>query len=104
MVSRVIGPLLGSTVNCTESAPAVAGTAATENTMSITNTNRIKNGRNRDAWPSGCGARHEITPAGRQTNRLANREIIFIVTICDIAFAPDSCPEQIPANHGRLTA
>lgn len=103
MVSRVIGPLLGSTVNRTESALAVTGTAATENTVSITNANRIKNGRNKNAWPSGRGGRHEITLAGRQTDRLPNKETIFIVANCDIAFTPDACPEPISGSHGRQT-
>lgn len=103
MVSRVIGLLLGSTVNCAESAMAVTGTAATENAVSITTATRIKNGRNEDAWPGDRTARHEITPANRRIDRLPNKETIFIVAICDIAFTPDACPEPISGSHGRQT-
>ena len=103
MASRVTGLLLGSTVNCTDLAMAVTGTGATENTVSITNATRIKNGRNDDAWPSDRTARHEITPANRQTDRLPNKETIFIVAICDIAFTPDACPEPTSDSRGRQT-
>jgi hypothetical protein len=82
---------------------AVTGAAATENTVNITNANRIKNGRNENAWPGDRRARHEITPANRQSDRLPNKETIFIAAICDIAFTPDACPESISGGHGRQT-
>lgn len=91
MVSRVIGLLLGSTVNCIEAAMAVTGTGAIKKAVSITSTNFIKNGRGENARTGDCADRHEVTPANRQTDRLPDKETIFAVAICDIAFTPDAC-------------
>jgi hypothetical protein len=96
--------LLGSTVNCAGWATAVTGTEATENTMNIANATRIKNGRNKDAWPSDRAARHEITPANPQIDHLPNKETNFVAAICDIAFTPDACPEPTSGSRGRQTA
>lgn len=82
MVSRVIGLLLGSTVNCAESPMAVTGTAVTENTVSTTNATRINDGRNQDVCPRDRAARREVGPADRQFDRLPNNETIF--TRCNL--------------------
>ncbi len=95
MVSRVIGPLLGFTVKRVGSPMAVAGTAVIENTVSITNATPINNRRNEDAWPDDRAARHEITPAERRIECLANKEIIFTAAICEIVLIPDTCPEPM---------
>ncbi len=99
MVSRVIGPLLDATVKRAESPIAVAGTAVIENTVSITNATPINNRRNEDAWPGDRAARHEITPAGRRIECLANKEIIFIAAIREIVLIPDTCPEPMSDSH-----
>jgi len=78
MLSRVIGPLLGPTVNCADSPMAVTGAAATENTVSMTNATRVDNARNEDACLGGRAAPHKIGPADRLPDRLPNKKIMSI--------------------------